>query len=81
MTKLNKKRPGLAHLINILPDKRMSEMPEPDVFNMIDVDHLTDGSRIDDFSDLQARRKVSEDVTNGHKNSGLIASRGNLFAI
>ena len=78
MTKLNKKRPGVAHLINILPDKRMSEMPEPD---MIDVDHLTDGSRIDDFSDLQARRKVSEDVTNGHKNSGLIASRGNLFAI
>ena len=63
------------------PDKAVSEVPEADVFDVVDVDHLADGAGVDDFLDLQAGREVSQDVADGHHHSGLCASFGDLLAV
>ena len=59
----------------------MSKVPEANVLNMVNVDDLADGSRVDDVLDLQAWRKVSQDVADGDDDSGFCASLSDLLTV
>jgi hypothetical protein len=36
----------------------VGKVPESDVFDVVDVDHVTDGAAVDDLLDLEAWREV-----------------------